>query len=188
MSFLHVYHEADSDQPLLSTHEGGRIASELAAHGIRFERWPIQADLAPETDQETVLAAYADDVARLCSESGFVTAEMIGLTPDHPDRQALRERFLDERRSGEDEAHLFVRGEGIFYLHLDERVYVVGCMTSDLISLPAGTAHWFDMGPAPDFTAIRLFTATEDGAVTMTGSPIASRFPRYEALSGEQAA
>lgn len=188
MSFLHVYHEADGEQPLLSTREGARIATELAAHGIRFERWATQADLAPDADQESVLAAYADDVARLQNESGFATADVIGLTPDHPDHEALRLKFLEEHRHSEDEVRFFVRGEGIFYLHLGERVYVVGCAAGDLMSVPAGTPHWFDMGPAPDFTAIRLFTDTEGWVAKMTGSSIASRFPRYEALSGEQAA
>ena len=188
MSFLYVYHEADGEQPILSTHEGERIAAELDAHGVRFERWAIRDDLAPDVDQETVLAAYADDIERLRNESGFATADVIGLTPGHPDREALRQKFLDEHRHSEDEVRFFVRGEGIFYLHLEQRVYVIGCAAGDLMSVPAGTPHWFDMGPTPDFTAIRLFTDTEGWVAKMTGSAIASRFPRYEALSGEQAA
>ncbi|SDL41212.1 1,2-dihydroxy-3-keto-5-methylthiopentene dioxygenase [Modicisalibacter muralis] len=188
MSFLHVYHEADGEQPLLSTHDGERIAAELSAHGVRFERWATPAALDTDADQDAVLAAYADDVARLKAESGFATADVIGLTPDHPDREVLRRKFLDEHRHSEDEVRFFVRGEGIFYLHLGTRVYVIGCATGDLMSVPAGTPHWFDMGPAPDFTAIRLFTNTEGWVANMTGSPIASRFPRFEALHGSRAA
>ncbi|MEC9482011.1 MAG: cupin, partial [Halomonas sp.] len=66
--------------------------------------------------------------------------------------------------------------------------YVIGCAAGDLISVPAGTPHWFDMGPEPNFMAIRLFTDSQDWVARMTGSDIASRFPRYEVLSGEQAA
>jgi 1,2-dihydroxy-3-keto-5-methylthiopentene dioxygenase len=125
-------------------------------------------------------------VARLGQEEGFATVDVIGMTPAHPDRAALRGKFLDEHRHSEDEVRFFVRGEGIFYLHLGERVYAVGCAAGDLMSVPAGTAHWFDMGPAPDFTAIRLFTDPQGWVADMTGSPIAARFPRFEALIGEQ--
>lgn len=186
MSFLHVYHESDGQQPLLTTREGDRIATELAEHDVRFERWSTDAELAPDADQEAVLAAYADDVARLKAESGFATADVIGLTPDHPDKATLRAKFLDEHRHSEDEVRFFVRGEGIFYLHLGEKVYVIGCAAGDLMSVPAGTPHWFDMGPRPDFTAIRLFTNTEGWVANFTGESIASHFPRFEALPTEQ--
>ncbi|SDF83653.1 acireductone dioxygenase apoprotein [Onishia taeanensis] len=182
MSFLNVYHDHDPDQPLLTTHDGERIAAELAAHGIRFERWATKADLAPDADPEVVLAAYAEEIERLKADNGFATADVIGLTPEHPDREALRAKFLDEHRHSEDEVRFFVRGEGVFYLHLDSRVYAVGCAQGDLMSVPAGTPHWFDMGPAPHFTAIRLFTNPEGWVANFTGAGIAARFPRFEAL------
>ncbi|SFH92179.1 1,2-dihydroxy-3-keto-5-methylthiopentene dioxygenase [Modicisalibacter xianhensis] len=188
MSFLHVYHEADGEQPILSTHEGERIAAELAAHGVRFDRCEPHPELVPDADQKSVLTAYAEEIERLKREGGFVVADVIGLRPDHPDKASLRQEFLDEHRYSEDEMHVFVRGGCLFYLHLNQRVYVIGCAAGDLISVPADTPHWFDMGPEPNFTAIRLFAASEAQAARMTGSDIASRFPRYEAFSGEQAA
>jgi 1,2-dihydroxy-3-keto-5-methylthiopentene dioxygenase len=54
------------------------------------------------------------------------------------------------------------------------------CEQGDLISVPDGTTHWFDMGPRPHFTAIRLFTNPEGWVANFTGSDIASRFPRFE--------
>jgi 1,2-dihydroxy-3-keto-5-methylthiopentene dioxygenase len=188
MSFLHVYHEADGEQPVLSTHEGERIAAELSAHGVRFERWTLCSRLAPDADLDGILAAYADDIERLKQDGGFATADVMGVQPDHPDKAMLRQEFLDEHRYNEDEARFFVRGSGIFYLHLDQRVYVIGCEAGDLMSVPAGTPHWFDMGPVPDFLVIRLFTDSQDWVAKMTGSDIAARFPRYEALSGDEAA
>lgn len=182
MSFLHVYHEADGEQPILSTFDGERIAQELGAHGIRFERWGL-VELPEEADQDSILAAYGDEVARLQEEDGFATADVIHMRPDHPDKEALRTKFLDEHRHSEDEVRFFVRGLGIFYLHLNDRVYAVGCGAGDLISVPTGTTHWFDMGPNPDFTCIRMFTNKEGWVAQMTGSPIAARFPRFEALA-----
>jgi 1,2-dihydroxy-3-keto-5-methylthiopentene dioxygenase len=48
-----------------------------------------------------------------------------------------------------------------------------------LISVPAGTRHWFDMGPTPRFTAIRLFTTPAGWVANFTGTPIAGGFPSY---------
>jgi 1,2-dihydroxy-3-keto-5-methylthiopentene dioxygenase len=56
------------------------------------------------------------------------------------------------------------------------------CEKGDLISVPANTTHWFDMGKDPDFKCIRLFT-TEDGWVgDFTGSEIARQFPDMDAF------
>jgi 1,2-dihydroxy-3-keto-5-methylthiopentene dioxygenase len=40
--------------------------------------------------------------------------------------------------------------------------------------------HWFDMGAAPRFTAIRLFLNPDGWIAQFTGSDIADRFPRLE--------
>ncbi|RZM07821.1 MAG: hypothetical protein EOP67_72695, partial [Sphingomonas sp.] len=41
-----------------------------------------------------------------------------------------------------------------------------------------GTRHWFDMGPAPRFTAIRLFAEPDGWVARFTGDPIARGSPR----------
>jgi len=46
-----------------------------------------------------------------------------------------------------------------------------------LISVPARTTHWFDMGSAPDFKAIRLFTTDNGWVAEFTGSDISTKFP-----------
>ena len=84
----------------------------------------------------------------------------------------------------EDEVRFFVRGQGLFYLHFGDQVYAVLCQKNDLISVPDGTRHWFDMGPEPAFACIRLFTNPEGWVADFTGEDIASRLPRYERLAG----
>jgi len=59
-------------------------------------------------------------------------------------------------------------------------VFAVVCEAADLISVPAGTRHWFDMGPRPSFTALRLFVSPEGWVARFTGAPIAAAFPKYE--------
>ena len=53
----------------------------------------------------------------------------------------------------------------------------------DLISVPAGMRHWFDMGPTPRFTAVRLFTNADGWIAKFTGDAIADRFPRHEPVA-----
>ena len=102
-------------------------------------------------------------------EQGYQTVDVVSLTPDHPDKAALRKKFLDEHRHSEDEVRFFVDGQGLFSLHIGNRVYEVLCQQGDLISVPANTPHWFDMGPNP-----------EGWVANFTGSDIASRFSRLD--------
>jgi len=81
----------------------------------------------------------------------------------------------------EDEVRFFVDGEGLFTLHEEGRVFNMLCTKGDLIAVPAGMRHWFDMGPTPRFTAIRLFIEPEGWVAHFTGDDIADRFPRHEA-------
>ena len=70
-----------------------------------------------------------------------------------------------------------MQGRGRFYFNVAEHVYMLTAAAGDLISVPPGTAHWFDMGAQPSFTAIRLFTTPEGWVANFTGSDIATRFP-----------
>ena len=51
-------------QPLLSSNDPALIATELAARGIGFERWPARAELPPAAAPEQILAAFAPEIAR----------------------------------------------------------------------------------------------------------------------------
>lgn len=180
MSRLTIYADTDPDTVLVDTGDGAAIARELAAIGVAFERWPAEAPLADDADDAAVLAAYAPEIERLRAANGYQAVDVIRLAPGHPDRAALRAKFLDEHRHGEDEVRFFVEGEGLFSLRAAGRVHAVLCEAGDLIAVPAGIRHWFDMGPDPHFTAIRLFTSPDGWVASFTGDPIAARFPRHE--------
>lgn len=176
MSRLRVYAEDAPEAVLLDTEEGGVIAETLAAIGVRFERWPLR-DLA---EGEDPLVAYAPEIERLKAEGGYLSVDTVVMRPDHPARAELRTKFLEEHTHGEDEVRFFVEGEGLFTLHAEGRVHAMLCTAGDLIAVPAGMKHWFDMGPAPRFTAIRLFLNPDGWIAAFTGDAIASRFPRHE--------
>ena len=180
MSELRVFDEGDGARVRVHTRDFEAIREALAAVGIRFERWEARQALRPGASQDEVLAAYQDSVARLMRERGLRSADVLSMVPDHPQREAARAKFLHEHTHSEDEVRFFVEGQGLFSIHTAGRVYFVLCEKGDLLSVPEGTPHWFDMGPQPHFTVIRLFTDTAGWVAQATGNDIAGRFPRLE--------
>jgi 1,2-dihydroxy-3-keto-5-methylthiopentene dioxygenase len=132
------------------------------------------------TDQDgDVLAAYRPEIERLELARRYQAVDVLRCMPDHPQREQLRAKFLAEHTHDDDEVRFFVEGSAMFYLHADARVHMVLCERDDLISVPAGMRHWFDMGAEPRFTVIRLFTTPEGWVARFTGDPIAVRFPAF---------
>lgn len=168
--------------PGLLTSDVALITHELQQRGIAFERWPAQAELAPDADQEQILRIYAAEIERVQEGGGYATVDAIRMTPDHPDRLALRQKFLAEHTHSEDEVRFFVEGRGLFCLHIDHEVLQLVCEQNDWIAVPAGTRHWFDMGPAPRFCALRFFNNSEGWIADFSGDSIAEHYPRLDAL------
>lgn len=181
MSRLRIYDETDGSKALKTIVDHAGIERELRAAGVRFERWEAAKPVVPGASQDEVIAAYRHDIDRLMREEGYQAVDVISLTPDHPDRAALRAKFLNEHTHSEDEVRFFVAGRGQFTLHLDDKVYEVLCERGDLIGVPDNTRHWFDMSERPYFIAIRLFTNKEGWVANFTGSDIAEGFPRLSA-------
>jgi 1,2-dihydroxy-3-keto-5-methylthiopentene dioxygenase len=180
MSRLRIFAEADPAKPLSITSTHDEIADQLAKIGVRFEQWQADAPVKPGASPEQVMAAYRGDIDRLIAEKGFRTVDVVSIAPDHPEREAMRNKFLDEHFHKEDEVRFFVAGSGLFTLHVNDRVYEILCEQGDLIGVPDSTKHWFDMGPAPHFIAIRFFTEPDGWVGHFTGTDLAKRFPRYE--------
>jgi 1,2-dihydroxy-3-keto-5-methylthiopentene dioxygenase len=180
MSRLRIF---DDHAPQTVKHEssnGSEIATLLGSRGIRFERWEASQPIAPGASQDEVIAAYRADIDRLMAEEGYITCDVVSLDRDHPQKTEFRNKFLNEHTHGEDEVRFFVAGSGLFTLHLGNEVYEVLCEKGDLIRVPAGTRHWFDMGPNPYFVAIRLFNNPAGWVANFTGSDYATHFPRLE--------
>ncbi|MED5239382.1 MAG: cupin domain-containing protein [Pseudomonadota bacterium] len=180
MSELKVFAEGAPDSPEQQLTDKTAMARVLAGAGVRYEQWEASAPLSEHPSQEEVIAAYQPDIDRLMETEGYQTVDVVSMVPDHPEKAAFRQKFLDEHRHSEDEVRFFVEGQGLFTLHIDDKVYEVLCTKGDLISVPANTPHWFDMGSQPRFVAIRLFNNTEGWVANFTGSDIASRFSRLD--------
>jgi 1,2-dihydroxy-3-keto-5-methylthiopentene dioxygenase len=179
-SKLTVYGEDAPATAIVSTADGAEIARLLGEIGVRFERWTADTDLPQSADSDAVLAAYASSVQRVQRDGGYGTVDVLRLAKGTPNTAPMRAKFLSEHAHTEDEVRFFVEGSGAFYLHLAGKVYQAICVRGDLISVPAGTPHWFDMGPDPEFTAIRWFNNQEGWVPQYSGTDIATRFPAYE--------
>lgn len=180
MTHLTIYPDTDPATVLLDTSDGAEIARELAGIGVNFSRWNAPHDLSGDADQDAVLKAYEAEVKQLMEEGGYKSVDVVRVKPDNPNRAEMRQKFLAEHTHDDDEVRFFVDGAGAFYLRREGRVYRVICERDDLISVPAGTTHWFDTGPAPDFCAIRIFTSPDGWVGHFTGDDIATRFPKFE--------
>lgn len=180
MTILAVYREDYPIQPLKLLSHAEDIISTLAETGIGYERWEASSPVAPGAPQEEVLAAYQSQINRLKTERGYITEDVLSMDRKHPQKDELRNKFLMEHTHGEDEVRFFVAGRGLFSVHIAPFVYCIMCQRNDLISVPAGAKHWFDMGESPEFVAIRLFNNPEGWVAEYTGDHIADGFPRLE--------
>jgi 1,2-dihydroxy-3-keto-5-methylthiopentene dioxygenase len=183
MTLLQVMPHDDPGAVLLRTDDAEKIGTELEPLGAYFERWP----LAPPGDTD-VLEAYHDQIEALRRRGGYQLVDVAAIAPDDADPEwpararAARSKFLEEHTHDEDEVRFFASGRGCFYLHAGNRVLAVVCEAGDLLAVPEGIKHWFDMGPAPRFTAIRFFQRDDGWIGDFTDSGIARLFPSLPEL------
>ena len=178
MSKINVYQQNDAKCILQSTGNKTEISHILKNVGVRYEQWKSIANLPIPVTQEAVLATYKNDIDKFTESEGDQSVDTISLSEDHPNKESLRNKFLAEHTHAEDEVRFFVKGEGLFSLHIEDKVYEVLCTQGDLISVPKNTRHWFDMGSKPNFTAIRLFNNPDGWVAQHTGSDISNQFSR----------
>lgn len=179
-TLLRIFDQARPEVVLEQCSQPDGIASRMARVGVQYARWKLAHGLDPDADAAAVRACYRDEIDAMMSANGYGSFDVISVSPATPDLAALRGKFLAEHTHAEDEVRFFVHGHGLFTLHLGDKVYELLCTAGDLLNVPAGTRHWFDMGPHPDFKAIRLFTNPDGWVAELTGDAIASRFSRLD--------
>ena len=180
MSRLTVYPDNNPHKAEFDSTDGVAIANKLKEINVQFERWEASKQFPANAGDEAVIDAYSADINRIKKQGGYQTVDILRVNDVTPDKPAIRAKFLNEHTHSEDEVRFFVEGAGIFYLRKNAKVYMTLCERGDLISVPAGTTHWFDMGPEPNITAIRFFDNKEGWVPHFTGDKIADEFPKFE--------
>lgn len=134
------------------------ISAFLAPFGIWYENWPVEGRIGAEATNEEILAAYAPEIERLKARGGFVTADVIAVNPQTPNLDAMLNKFNKEHTHSEDEVRFTVKGSGVFHVHPQEGpVFGIQVESGDLINVPRGTRHWFDLCNDRTIRCIRLF-------------------------------
>ena len=96
MSALTLFSVTDPQTPVWHSTDAKAIQDQLNAKGVRFERWQADRDLGANPSPETVIAAYQHAIDKLVAEKGYQSWDVISLRADNPQKEALREKFLNE--------------------------------------------------------------------------------------------
>jgi 1,2-dihydroxy-3-keto-5-methylthiopentene dioxygenase len=134
------------------------IKAFLKDHGIDYSVWPLADRVDPAAPAAEILAAYDPEIAELKRRGGFVTADVIDVYPDTPNLDTMLAKFSKEHTHTEDEVRFILQGRGVFHINpIDRPVYAIEVWAGDMISVPLGTRHWFDLCTDRRIRAIRLF-------------------------------
>jgi 1,2-dihydroxy-3-keto-5-methylthiopentene dioxygenase len=178
---------ADENRKIGSPEE---IAAFLKPFGILYERWGVERNVSPDASSEDILAAYAPEIEKLKKQGGYVTADVINVSPQTPNLDAMLAKFTREHTHTEDEVRFIVKGSGVFHIHpKGGPVFALQLDAGDLINVPRGTEHWFDLCADKTIRAIRLFQDATGWTPYYTESGIDARYqpvcwgPKY--LNGE---
>lgn len=88
----------------------------------------------------------------------------------HTDTYHTRDHniYSDIHRHDDKEARLIIKGEGLFYIPVDQELIIVQTFTGDLIKVEPNIDHWFST--SGELMAIRFFS-DEHGHVSLKPSP-----------------
>jgi 1,2-dihydroxy-3-keto-5-methylthiopentene dioxygenase len=139
-------------------HETQELRAFLELFGIWYENWEVAGRISDKASDEEILRAYQPEIERLKQRGGFVTADVINVTPDTPNLDAMLNKFNKEHTHNEDEIRFTVAGRGVFHIHPPGGpVFAIEVQSGDLINVPRGTRHWFDLCAERTIRCIRLF-------------------------------
>src|ERR1043166_8260327 len=147
------------------------VRRELATIGIEYERWQPAHQVPPNASTEVILAAYAPEIDKLKERGGYVTADVIDVKPETPGLDVMLAKFNREHWHDEDEVRFIIEGRGLFHVHPPgQPVRAIEVEAGDLIRVPRGTWHWFDLCSDRRVRAVRLFSDTSGWAPLYTES------------------
>ena len=153
------------------------ITSTLAVHGIDYERWTPAHPVADNAPAEDILNAYAREIDELKQRGGYVTADVIDVNAGTPGLDEMLAKFNREHWHDEDEVRFIIAGRGLFHIHsTNGAVLAIEVEAGDLIRVPRGTLHWFNLCSDRRIRTIRLFQDTAGWTPHYTDSRVDENF------------
>lgn len=130
----------------------------LASINIGYERWDTDRKIGDDIPAEVVLKEYYQEVEALKASGGYITADIIDVYPETPNLDVMLKKFASEHWHDEDEVRFIIEGNGVFHINPQTSpVVAIEVGKGDLLRVPKGTWHWFDLCSNKRIRAIRLF-------------------------------
>ncbi|WP_027415599.1 1,2-dihydroxy-3-keto-5-methylthiopentene dioxygenase [Aneurinibacillus terranovensis] len=138
----------------------------LNTQDVIYEKWGVERlnghlkENYALTDEEkaAIINAFREEIDELSARRGYQTEDIIVLSDQTPNLDALLDKFKEEHHHTDDEVRFCVDGHGIFTLKSkDGRYFDVVMEPGDLISVPAYTRHWFTLCDDRKIKCIRIF-------------------------------
>lgn len=138
--------------------DSSEITEYLSAIGIDYEHWGNLKEISATASDEEILAAYTEQIGALKARGGYVTADVINIVPTTPNLDVMLDKFNKEHWHDEDEVRFVVKGRGLFHIAPQNGdVVSIEMEAGDLIGVPRGMHHWFNLCGDRTVRAIRLF-------------------------------
>jgi 1,2-dihydroxy-3-keto-5-methylthiopentene dioxygenase len=98
---------------------------------------------------------------------------VIDVNEQTPNLEAMLAKFNREHWHDEDEVRFIIHGRGIFHIHTTSGIVAgIEVEAGDLIRVPRGTHHWFNLCADREIRAIRLFQDPAGWAPNYTESGV----------------
>jgi len=129
----------------------------LAGSGIEYDAWDL-VPLDHDASSATILDAYRDKLDEVKAKGGYTSVDIVDVQPSTPGIDEMLARFNREHWHDEDEVRFTVGGRGLFHIHpADSAVVAIEVRPGDMIRVPRGTRHWFNLCNTREIKAIRFF-------------------------------
>ncbi len=149
------------------------IAGQLDGVGIDYERWENLKQVSSDAADQEILDGYAGEIELLKQKGGYVTADVINIVPTTEGLDAMLNKFNKEHWHDEDEVRFIVKGHGLFHIAPENGdVVSIEMEAGDMIRVPRGTRHWFNLCGDKTVRAIRLFQDTSGWTPHYTDSGV----------------
>lgn len=137
------------------------IGHHLAATGIVYDRWELLPEIDEDTTSDAVLQAYAQKIEEVKQSGGYGKVDVINVNSATPGLDQMLSKFRTEHWHDEEEVRFIVHGRGVYHVHApDGSVSRLEVEPGDMIRVPHGTLHWFDLCSEREIKAIRFFQDT----------------------------
>jgi len=154
------------------------IRQQLAPAGIEYDRWEMLPGVDKSSSSESILEAYADQIERVKQKGGYAKVDVVNVNSATPGLDTMLAKFSTEHWHDDEEVRFIVHGRGVYHVHQPESGFVskLEVEAGDMIRVPRGTLHWFDLCAEREIKAIRFFQDAAGWTPYYTESGLEKRY------------